>query len=66
MAASLIVKHEADVNVKISNGITPLHLSIKENRENLIKLLLANKVDVNTQDKDNNTPSENTTISPKK
>ena len=30
MAASLIVRHGADVNVQISNGITPLHLSIKK------------------------------------
>ena len=33
MAASLIVRHGADVNVQISNGITPLHLSIKKNHE---------------------------------
>ena len=30
MAAYLLVRHGADVNVQISNGFTPLHLSIKK------------------------------------
>ena len=30
MAAYLLVRHAADVNVQISNGFTPLHLSIKK------------------------------------
>ena len=30
MAASLLVRHGADVNVQISNGFTPLHLSVKK------------------------------------
>ena len=52
MAAYLIVRHGADVNVQISNGFTALHLSVQKNHENLIKFLLANKVDVNIQDND--------------
>ena len=52
MAAYLLVRHGADVNVQISNGFTALHLSVQKNHENLIKFLLANKVDVNIQDND--------------
>ena len=56
MAAYLLVRHGADVNVQISNGFTALHLSVQKNHENLIKLLLANKVDVNIQDEYGYTP----------
>ena len=56
MAAYLLVRHGADVNVQISKGFTSLHLSVQKNHENLIKLLLANKVDVNIQDNDGYTP----------
>ena len=38
MAAYLLVRHGADVNVQISIGFTPLHLSVQKNHENLIKL----------------------------
>ena len=47
MAACLFVKHGTDVNVQNSNGFTPLHLSLKMDHENLVKLLLSNKADVN-------------------
>ena len=56
MAAYLLVRHGADVNVQISNGFTAPHLSVQKNHENLIKLLLANKVDVNIQDNAGWTP----------
>ena len=56
MAAYLLVRYGANVNVQIGNGFTSLHLSVQKNHENLIKLLLANKVDVNIQDNDGYTP----------
>ena len=51
MAASLIVRHGADVNVHVSNGSTPLHVSVNKDHENLFRLLLKHNADVNTQDK---------------
>ena len=50
MAASIIVRHRADVNVHISNGFTPLHLSANKGQENLVRLLLKHNTNVNIQD----------------
>ena len=47
MAVCLLVRHGAYVDVQDSYGFTPPHISVRRGRENLIKLLLANKVDVN-------------------
>ena len=50
MASYLFLRHEADVNVQDSNGLTPLHLSVRKDHDHLSKLLLANNADVHIQD----------------
>ena len=47
MAASLIVTHGADVNIHISNGCTPLHVSVSKGHENLVRLLLKHNANIN-------------------
>ena len=56
MAASLIVRHGADVNVYISNGFSPLHVSVNKGRENLVRLLLKHNANVNIQTANGYTP----------
>ena len=50
MAACLLLRHGAGVNVQNSSGSTPLHLSVKKNRKSLVRLLLAYNAGVNIRD----------------
>ena len=50
MAASLLLRHGAGVNVQDSFGSTPLHLSVKKNCKSLVRLLLAYNAVVNIED----------------
>ena len=56
LAASLIVRHGANVNVHIGNGFTPLHVSANKGQENLVRLLLKHNANVNVQDNAGCTP----------
>ena len=56
MAACLLLRHGASVNVKNSSGSTPLHLSVKKNYERLGRLFLERKEYVNTWDRNGYTP----------
>ena len=53
---SLLLKHNADVNIQDKNGFTPLHWSVIKGVENLVRLLLEHKEDVNIQQKGGFTP----------
>ncbi|XP_044733830.1 putative ankyrin repeat protein RF_0381 [Chrysoperla carnea] len=44
------------VNFHDNMGSTTLHLAVKHNKQDIIDLLIANKVDINIQDGDGNTP----------
>ena len=55
MAACLLLRHGASVNVRNSSGSTPLHLAVKRNRKSLVRLLLAYNADVNIQDNSGHT-----------
>ena len=50
MAASLLLRHGAGVNVQDGFGSTPLHLSVKKNCKSLVRLLLAYNAVVNIED----------------
>ena len=50
MAASLLLRHGASVNVQGSFGSTPLHMSVKKNCKSLVRLLLAYNAIVNVED----------------
>ena len=56
MAACLLLRHGAGVNVQNSSGSTPLHLSVGKNYESLVRLFLEHNADVNTQNSDGYTP----------
>ena len=47
MAACLLLRHGANVDVQGGNGFTALHVSVNKGHENLIRLLLKHKADVN-------------------
>ena len=50
MAACLLLRHRADVDVQGGDGFTPLHFSVNKGHENLIRLLVEHNADVNIQD----------------
>lgn len=53
----LLISMGANVNVSQSDsGVTPLHLACRRGLENHVKLLLAHKADVTTQNREGETP----------
>ena len=56
MAACLLLRHGADVDVQGGDGFTPLHFSVNKGHENLSRLLVEHNADVNIRDKYGDTP----------
>ncbi len=54
--AELLINRGAHVNEGNKSGMTPLHLAARGNNKELVKLLLANKADVNAKDNFGETP----------
>ncbi len=48
--------HSCDLNLKDQCGCTPLHISVMENRPNILKILLSRGASVALKDKKNRTP----------
>ena len=63
MAACLLLRHGAGVNVQNSSGSTPLHLSVGKNYKSLVRLFLELNADVNTQDMCGYTPLHQAVLS---
>ena len=55
-SANLSKSKTALVKKTDANGLTPLHWAVARNHANMVKLLLAQKADVNAQDKNGSTP----------
>jgi len=47
MRMLLLVKHQADVNAKHTDGSMPLHVAAENRHRKVVRLLLDNKADVN-------------------
>lgn len=53
---SFLIASGAKVNVKNSNGWTPLHIAVLKNRQNIDRLLLEHGAEIDVQDNYRNTP----------
>lgn len=56
IAKLLIDRNEIKINYKDAYGCTPLHLACEEDREEVALLLVDNGADVETKNRDNQTP----------
>jgi len=56
--ARLLLEHDADVNAQISDGSgrTPLHVSMKHNRAEVVRVLLEHGANVDAEDSEGRTP----------
>ena len=55
-AASLLIQHNAHVDIKSDNGQTPLHKAASMGRDKVVKLLLEKSSSINAIDRNKNTP----------
>ena len=54
--ATLLIGHQANVDVKAKNLLTPLHLCAQEDRVNVATILARNRVEMSPQTKAGYTP----------
>jgi ankyrin repeat protein/beta-lactamase regulating signal transducer with metallopeptidase domain len=52
----LLISQGADINVKNSNGLTPLYLASQEGRKDVVELLIDNGADINAKNNNGITP----------
>eukprot|EP00954_Amorphochlora_amoebiformis_P020769 1341708-Amorphochlora_amoeboformis.AAC.1 len=55
-ALQLLIKHSADLTIQRNDGATPIHMAARWGLGEILKMLIHEGVDVNSEDFTGNTP----------